>query len=249
MRIEARSIVLVIGLSAAGCQAVPDLQRERALDALRQEVGALRTELESAQGSLGAMSEQQSSQQAKVDGSLKRIDQRLQRLPASVSAACKTAQQPEQTACRAETQVVSTDGRMLLGELEHVWLQPPGINVTARIDSGAESSSVNAQNLVQFERDGADWVRFEWEIDGKTVAVERPVKRYVRVVQQADPEGTRRPVVSLRLRVGSTEDDFDFSLADRSHLDHQMNLGRNFLTDLAVVDVSRKFVQPKLGAE
>lgn len=249
MRIEARSIILILGLGVAGCQAVPDLQRERALDDLREELGSLRIELASAQGTLGTLAEEQNSQQAKVDGSLKQIDQRLRRLPASVSAACKTAQQPEQAACPQDTQVVSTEGRMLLGELEHVWLQPPGINVTARVDSGAESSSVNAQNLVQFERDGADWVRFEWEIDGKTVAVERPVKRYVRVVQQADPEGTRRPVVSLRLRVGTTEDDFDFSLADRSHLDHQMNLGRNFLTDLAVVDVSRKFVQPKLEAE
>ncbi|MEM1229710.1 MAG: RimK/LysX family protein [Pseudomonadota bacterium] len=250
MRIGARPVTALIpAIVLAACQTVPDLQRDAALDALRRDVGAMQASLQDTQATLGTLTEAQAEREADVARSLSRLDRRLTGLPGSVGEACRSAAQPAPAECDDASQVVSTDGRMVLGELEHVWLEPPGINVTARIDSGAESSSVNAQNLVEFERDGADWVRFEWEIDGDTVAIERPVKRHVRIVQQADPEGTRRPVVSLRLRVGATEDDFDFSLADRSHLDHQMNLGRNFLTDLAVVDVARKFVQPKQKTE
>ena len=79
-----------------------------------------------------------------------------------------------------------------------------------------------------------------------TTTVEREVVRYVRVFQQADKEGSRRPVVEMRIRVGNVQAEFEFTLADRSHLEHSMILGRNFLTDLAVVDVGRQFLQPAL---
>jgi len=52
-------------------------------------------------------------------------------------------------------------------------------------------------------------------------------------------------VVELRLYLGNVKDTFEFTLADRSHLEQGMILGRNFLTDIALVDVSRKFVQPR----
>ena len=50
------------------------------------------------------------------------------------------------------------------------------------------------------------------------------------------------------MALGDVEDVFEFTLADRSHLDYEMLLGRNFLTDVALVDVSRKFIQePTVG--
>lgn len=243
------ALPLLLTLIVSGCQAVPDLQQTASLNGLRGEVELLRAQLSDTQASLEALRTEEVDQNTAVLGSLSQMDSRIGKLPSSVSAACANRDNPPASQQCEQQLIVSTDGRMLLGELEHVWLEPPGISLTARIDTGAESSSVNAMNLVEFERDGDDWVRFEWLIEGETTAIERPIERYVRVVQQADPDGTRRPVVSLRLRIGDTEDDFDFSLADRSHLDHQLNLGRNFLTDLAVVDVSRQFIQPERESE
>ena len=51
-------------------------------------------------------------------------------------------------------------------------------------------------------------------------------------------------VVRMRLVLGNVQDSFDFTLADRSHLENVMILGRNFLTDIAVVDVGKQYVQP-----
>jgi hypothetical protein len=132
---------------------------------------------------------------------------------------------------------------MVVGEMERVWLEPPGTTLIARVDTGAHSSSLHAENLVEFERDGEDWVRFDLILDDEIKTLERRVERYVRVYQQADPEGTRRPVVTMRLRIGDVHDSFEFTLADRSHLDFQLLLGRNFLTDMALVDVGKQFVQ------
>jgi hypothetical protein len=81
--------------------------------------------------------------------------------------------------------------------------------------------------------------------DNDAVSLERQVVRYVRVIQQADPKGSRRPVVQMRILLGDVQDVFEFTLADRSHLENEMILGRNFLADMALVDAGKQFIQPR----
>lgn len=160
----------------------------------------------------------------------------------AIEAACATPR-TEAAECEAQTVVMHGD-RMVVGEKEQVRLVPPGFVLTARVDTGAASSSLHAENLTEFERDGQDWVRFDVATEEVNVTIERPVEKYVRVYQQSDKEGTRRPVIKMRIVLGNVKDTFEFTLADRSHLEHSMLLGRNFLTDIALVDVGRQFVQP-----
>ena len=156
-------------------------------------------------------------------------------IPVETKPVCK-----EPPAPKAE----ATHGKSVVGEKERILLDPPGKLFVARMDTGATSSSLHAQNIVQFERDGANWVRFELQAEEGIEKVEAPIVRYARVVQQADPQGSRRPVVSLRIQLGEIDESVEFTLADRSHLETEVLLGRGFLTDLAIVDVSRKFIQP-----
>ena len=117
--------------------------------------------------------------------------------------------------------------------------------LTARIDTGANSNSLSAEDLVYFERDGDDWVRFNVRTDdGQVTTMEREVQRHVRVIQQSDPQGSRRPMVFLRVRLGNVLGNFEFNLTDRSHLRHPVILGREFLADLMLVDVGQEFLQP-----
>ena len=66
------------------------------------------------------------------------------------------------------------------------------------------------------------------------------------MVQQADPSGSRRPVVEMRVQLGEIQDTFEFTLADRSHLENEIILGRNFLADVTLVDVGQQFIQPRV---
>lgn len=157
---------------------------------------------------------------------------------------CLQPQTPAPQVCD-DRPVLLNDERMVVGEVEWVRIAPPGILMSARIDTGAQSSSIHAGKISRFERDGDEWISFELNIDEQPVTIERPILRHVRVFQQSDKDGSRRPVVAMRIIVGNVTDSFEFTLADRAHLEHDMILGRNFLTDLAVVDVGREYVQPR----
>ncbi|MDR9829015.1 ATP-dependent zinc protease [Vibrio sp. FNV 38] len=142
--------------------------------------------------------------------------------------------------------VKTDDGKLILGSKE--WVYFPGLsqNVKARIDTGATTSSISAVEIVPFERDGKDWVTFKIEHDGvKTKELKTPVQRWVKVKQSNSDDTQRRPVVSGWIQIGDLKEQTEFTLTDRSHMDHPVLLGRSFFNDIAVIDVSRSFVQGK----
>ncbi len=245
MKAKGWCVLAVVAGASGGCAAMSE--REDPMDALVSQVDQLETRLASTQHTLRVMTSGQQSHQDDLAGRLDALNTQLQALPAALGELCAASTQGAPTECEqsAPTRTVIMSGdKMVVGELERVWIEPPGATLIARIDTGASSSSLHAENLVEFERDGDDWVRFDLVLDDEATTLERRVERYVRVYQQADPQGTRRPVVEIRLRLGDVQNTFEFTLADRAHLEHQMILGRNFLADMALVDVGKRFVQP-----
>ena len=73
------------------------------------------------------------------------------------------------------------------------------------------------------------------------ITVERPIKRLVEIKQLAG-ESQRRPIVIMSLRLGSIEEQVEMTLSDRTDFVYPILIGRNFLRDRAIVDVSRKYV-------
>ncbi|MGF1740212.1 ATP-dependent zinc protease [Vibrio profundum] len=138
------------------------------------------------------------------------------------------------------------DGKVILGSQE--WVYIPGLEgaYEARVDSGATTSSISAVNIVPFERDGHDWVKFNVEHDAATSKeIALPVERWVKVRQANSDQEEKRPVVVSWVEVGKIKDKTEFTLTDRTHLQFPILLGRSFLKDVAIVDVSRKHVQGK----
>lgn len=144
-----------------------------------------------------------------------------------------------------------SNGMKVVGAVENVFLSPPDMLLPARIDTGAATSSLDARDLRHFERDGKAWVRFNI-VDpetGEGVEIERPIVRYVRILQSAAEESERRPVVELRFVIGSVSQSAQFTLSNRAHLEYPVLIGRNILQDVMVVDVGKTFtVQPKVNA-
>jgi hypothetical protein len=135
---------------------------------------------------------------------------------------------------------------VVLGAVETVSLSGIEQNFDARVDTGATTSSIDAQNIKEFERNGKKWVKFhisEKENDqGDKLWVEVPIIRYASVRQVNTPDLQKRPVVSIPLQLGNLRENVEFTLTDRSHMDHSVLLGREFLKDIAIVDVSKEHI-------
>ncbi len=236
--------ILLAGIALGGCLQTEFDPDQTTLDDVSAQIDGLSTQLSRSEAALTAIQSSDLTGRAALDARLADLDEQIRTLPDSLQLSCP---EPEAVAqCEEVARVIVSADKMLVGELEYVYIEPPGVTVVARIDTGATSSSLHAENLVPFERDGEDWVRFDMMINEKdSVTVEERILRHVRVVQQADPSGSRRPVVEMRVRIGEIQDTFEFTLADRSHLENELILGRNFLADVTLVDVGKQFIQPR----
>ena len=153
----------------------------------------------------------------------------------------------QQTAPNRKDYQDPNNNRTIVGEIENVFLDPPGMEFSARIDTGAQTSSVNAVDIVEFERDGKPYVKFHLihpETDEK-IKLTRRVRGTARIKDHKN-KSRKRPIVSLRVKLANIDESISFTLVDRSKFSQQVLLGRNFLRDLAIVDVSKKYSIPSI---
>lgn len=211
-------------------------------------------QLESEQQALDAKRAQLQSQQHELDARRALLETEKQQLAASRTAMEQERRKLE--VLKKSLKATSQSGNIsdsinsnpdpegiVIGQLENVVISPPGVTLTARIDTGAETSSLNAQDMVKFERDGKPYVRFNI-IDprnGEAIELIRRVRKHIRI-KEHDAESQVRPVVRMRVILGNIDQRIQFTLTDRSNFNHQVLIGRNFLRDFAIVDVSQKFV-------
>lgn len=135
------------------------------------------------------------------------------------------------------------DDFAIVGRIEYVDVMSISMRKKARIDTGAETTSIDASDITEFERDGEKWVQFTI-VDRSTEEVSKIKARVVRNVRikQHGIENVRRIVVELDLRMGPLQESIEVTLADRERFDYPILIGRNFLRGKAVVDVSRKYL-------
>ncbi|MEZ9924423.1 ATP-dependent Zn protease [Vibrio breoganii] len=157
------------------------------------------------------------------------------------------AVEEEKEAEPAPAPTKTEDGKLILGEQEWLFFPEFKATVKARVDSGATTSSLSAIEVKQFERDGKKWVKFKPAYAGKVgKEISLPIERFAKVKQSSSEESDKRPVVAIWIQLSELNEKTEFTLVDRSHLDFPVLLGRSFVRDVAIVDVSRKYVQPKI---
>ncbi|NLS11289.1 ATP-dependent zinc protease [Vibrio sp. SM6] len=207
--------------------ALQDITQDQNADILRleSEVVLLQNELVSYKEQLGQLSSQ------------------IKAIPAIAPAPVKVEPTTERQTTAEMTTIASP---IILGAVERVTIESIKQSFKARVDTGATTSSLNAVDLEMFERDGKDWVRFHLA-DADTPAneqhwIEAPVVRYVKIRQSTSDEVERRPVVELWVQLGSIREKAQFTLADRSQMTFPILLGREFIRDIAVVDVSKEYI-------
>lgn len=137
---------------------------------------------------------------------------------------------------------ISFDGKLIVGRKERIAF--PGLrryNVVARIDSGALTSSAHCDRI---------WME---TMGGKKVLCCRFLKRSRRVtrfekfrkrpVKSSNGIIQIRYVVRLDIALGKVKKRTEITLTDRSTMNYSVLLGRRFLRNDFLIDVSRSYVQ------
>jgi len=133
------------------------------------------------------------------------------------------------------------ESKLTVGWLEKVKLFPASLIVHAKLDSGADYSSLNATNLNEFEKEGKPWVKFEVQNRfGERASFELPVLR-IAMIKKHFGKADRRPVVRLGICVGSRFMEADVNLVDRTNFENQMLIGRSFMAGNLVLDPATTF--------
>ncbi len=140
----------------------------------------------------------------------------------------------------------SAAAKEIVGWIEHVGIYPGGVRVAAKVDTGAQTSSLGCHCITPIERNGKEYVSFTVRgVSGKIETFEKRVVRIARV-KQHNGESQQRYVVRLGICLGTTYRVREVTLTDRENFKYPILVGRNFLGHEFLVDPSAKFlVEPR----
>jgi len=131
----------------------------------------------------------------------------------------------------------------ILGWVEYARLPELDLEVKAKLDTGAETSSLDARIIKKFRQDGKRWVRFAVydPADGEEHVIVRERVRTIAVVQH-DGSRQTRPVVEMTVCFAGLRMVTELSLIDRSEFIYPLLLGRSALASVALVDPGSTFL-------
>lgn len=130
----------------------------------------------------------------------------------------------------------------VFGWQEKSLIMPEQAAVDVVLDPAAANSSMAVQNLVSFQKDGADWVRFSVEVThglapNSALTLERQVLRKEKGKNSFS--NSQRQLVRMSLCVGDKVYVEDLALKTHEKGTSPVRLGRDMITDLGLVDASR----------
>lgn len=167
--------------------------------------------------------------------------------PVCPELVCPAPQVVEKIVTKYKPAPIDENAPTIIGAVEWAFVEPGDIALEARVDSGAETSSIHAEDIQVLEKDGKRYVRFSLEDpqSKKPIPLERRLHRTIIVKQNVEGTPDRRYVVRMWVTVGKTRTWLDVSLSNRSDFEYGLLLGRNMLVDDFIVDVSKHHTQPK----
>jgi hypothetical protein len=137
----------------------------------------------------------------------------------------------------------------VIGWRERVSLPELGLTgIPAKIDTGARTSSLHAQVLDEFRREGQRYVRFAVNWSGEQHVCEA-VHVDIRGVTSSMGERQERFVIKTPLNIGRFTFRVEITLANRSQMQFPMLIGRTALRRRFVVDSGHSWLQSPGNAD
>ena len=129
----------------------------------------------------------------------------------------------------------------IIGVLEFIRVEPSGLTLEAVVDTASEHTTIAARDVRLLEKDGKRFVSYVLvdPASDEQHALEAPLLRRASVVD-AHGGSARNYVVTMWLTLGDNRARVEVSLSENTDMPYPLVIGRNLLTDVAIVDVSRR---------
>lgn len=145
--------------------------------------------------------------------------------------------------------VVLCENKRVLGRVEHVLLLDNNAIISAKLDTGANSSSLSATHIAFFIRNNKTYVQFTLSLaDSKKLTLSEPFVRNSFILKRKEEQVngekySKRIVVLLPIKIGNQVAPIEVNLTDRSDFRYPMLLGADALNQLGIlVDVSARYL-------
>jgi hypothetical protein len=140
------------------------------------------------------------------------------------------------------------NNKQLVGALELCDLSQLKLNgIETRVDTGATTSSLHVDNIVEFKKGKGKekWVRFDIHPDTHDVnqVVQREAKvKSVRKIKSSNATHQRRLVIETDIFIAGMRWCIELTLTDRSEMKYLMLLGREAMSGRLIVDPEHEFL-------
>ena len=134
----------------------------------------------------------------------------------------------------------------IIGAVERGTLPELGISsLPMRVDTGAATSSLHVENLMEFKRGGRNWVSFNLHPDIHNVNLGVRITTRVKgrkKVKSSSADTEHRIVIDTLLNLGGQEWVIQLTLTNRAQMTYPMLLGREAMAGRFLVDPAREYL-------
>lgn len=136
--------------------------------------------------------------------------------------------------------------KLIIGRLEKISL-PDMLDdlLDAKIDTGAYTSSLHCHNLEFFKKKERQWVRFHildpTHPEYKSQPFESPVYK-LKKIRSSNGIVAERVIIKQKAKFCGETRTIQLSLSDRSSMKYPVLIGRRFISERYMVDVSKKYI-------
>lgn len=128
------------------------------------------------------------------------------------------------------------------------WVALPQTNLPpfkAKVDSGAETSSLHASDITPFMKGDDEWISFTLHGDNIKAQCEFPVFKK-RKVRSSNGVEQRRYTIEMDITIGRETFTTEFTLSSRRHMKFQSLLGkRRLLAPHFLIEADKEAIQGK----
>lgn len=134
-------------------------------------------------------------------------------------------------------------GPTTIGWVEKITVGHSEQPLKAKFDTGAKTTSIDAQIVKIFEKDGQEHILYRIPTKDQTMTLESKIVEWSKI-KTKDGGLIERPVVILDFCIGKQTIQGKVNLADRDHFNYPVLIGRNMLEGNFIIDASKTFSTP-----